>query len=123
METKRQKQVAELVLRNFSLLLQQEGRNIYGHQALVTVTIVRMSPDLTLAKIYLSLFNTEEKAAILLLLQEELVKLRQGLGARIRKVVRIIPHIELHLDDTLDEMYRIDALMQRVHEADKLGKE
>jgi ribosome-binding factor A len=78
---------------------------------------------LTLAKIYLSLFNTEEKAAILLLLQEELVKLRQGLGARIRKVVRIIPHIELHLDDTLDEMYRIDALMQRVHEADKLGKE
>ena len=61
METKRQKQVAEMVKRNFSLVLQEEGLNIYGAKALVTVTTVRMSPDLTLAKIYMSIFNTDHE--------------------------------------------------------------
>jgi ribosome-binding factor A len=119
METKRQKQVSELILRNFSTLLQQEGRNIYGQQAFVTVTIVRMSPDLMVAKIYLSVFNTEEKLSVLQLLQVENVKLRQNLAARIKKLVRVIPHIEFYLDDTLDVMYDVNALMERTHKADE----
>ena len=66
METKRQMQAAELVKRNFSLVLQQEGSYIYGVEPLVTVTGVKMSPDLGQAKIYLSVFNTENKQAVFL---------------------------------------------------------
>ncbi|MEN9609807.1 MAG: hypothetical protein RLZZ628_621 [Bacteroidota bacterium] len=123
MESKRQKQVAELVKRNFSLVLQQEGGYLYGHQVMVTVTNVHMSPDLALAKIYLSVFNTENKQEPLLMLETELLRLRQSLGQRIRKLVRIIPEIALYLDDTIDEMYRVDALMNRLYEDGQMGKE
>ena len=123
METKRQSQVAELVRRNFGLVLQQQGTNIYGAQVLVTVTTVKMSPDLTLAKIYLSVFNTEHKQEPLLLLQEEIVKLRHELGQRIRKLVRIIPEISFYLDDTLDEMFRIDAMMRKLESEGQMGEE
>ena len=123
METKRQNQVAELVRRNFGLVLQQQGTNIYGASVLVTVTTVKMSPDLTLAKIYLSVFNTENKQEPLLLLQEEIVKLRHEMGQRIRKLVRIIPEISFYLDDTLDEMFRIDAMMRKLESEGQMGEE
>lgn len=123
METKRQKQAAELVKRNFSLVLQQEGGYIYGPEPLVTVTEVKVTPDLSLAKIYLSVFNTENKQAVLLEMEEELVRLRQSLAQRIRKHIRRIPDIALYADDTLDEMYRVDALFNRLYEEDQMGGE
>ena len=70
METIKQQQTGELVKRNFSQILQQEGSYIYGSTILVTVTQVKMTPDLGLAKIYLSIFNTEHKQEPLLLLEE-----------------------------------------------------
>ena len=96
MESKRQLQVAELIKRNFSVVLQQEGRYLYGDQALVTVTQVKMSSDLGLAKIYLSVFNTENKQAVILQLEQESTRLRKSLSQRIRKHVRRIPHIDMY---------------------------
>ncbi len=123
METKRQRQVAEMVKRNFGFILQQEGSYIYGTAALVTVTEVKMSPDLMVAKIYLSVYNIEDKQVPVLLLREETVRLRQALGARIRKHVRVIPDIFFHLDDTLDEMYRIQTIFDKLHEDNQMGSE
>ena len=121
MDTKRQKQVAELIKRHFSMVLQKEGSYIYGNEIMVTVTQVRMSPDLSLAKIYLSVFNTENKQAVMIVLEENLHRLRQGLVARIRKHVRRIPEINLYFDDTIDEMYRLDALFKRLHRENQMG--
>lgn len=123
METKRQKQAAELVKRNFSLVLQQEGSYIYGPEPLVTVTTVKITPDLSQAKIYLSVFNTENKQAVLLELQEEVVRLRQSLAHRIRKHIRRIPEIAFFADDTLDEMYRVDRLFNRLYDENQMGEE
>ena len=123
METKRQKQVAELVKRNFSMVLQQEGGYIYGPEVMVTVTSVKMSPDMTLAKIYLSVFNTDNKQAAILELEEHIARLRQSLGNRIRKQIRRIPDINLYLDDTLDEMYRLNALFDRLHDENQMGED
>ncbi len=122
METKRQKQVAELIKRHFSMVLQKEGSHIYGNEIMVTVTQVRMSPDLSLAKIYLSVFNTENKQAVMLILDENLHRLRQSLVARIRKHVRRIPDINLYIDETIDEMYRLDALFKRLHNENQMGE-
>jgi ribosome-binding factor A len=114
METKRQLQVAELIKRNFSIVLQQDGVNIYGAKPMVSVTNVMVSPDLSVAKIYLSVFNTEHKQEPLLLMLEEKARLKSALARRIRSAVRIMPEIDLFLDDTIDEMYRVDNLFRRL---------
>lgn len=122
METKRQKQIAAVVKRNFSVILQQEGSYIYGVEVLVTVTDVKMSPDLGIAKIYLSVYNTENKQAVILALEQHMHRLRQSFSQRIRKQVRRIPNIDFYLDDTLDEMYRLNELFDRLDNEDQLGK-
>lgn len=116
MESKRQKQMAQVLKREFSEVLQQEGRNIY-EDALVTVTNVKVSPDMGLAKIYLSVYNTENKQAVLLKLEDQHHRLKQVFSQRIRKKVRRVPNFDMYLDDTLDEMYRLNALF------DNLGSE
>lgn len=121
MESVRQKQVAEIVKRHFSVLLQQEGSYIYGDQVLVTVTKVKMTPDFSLAKIYLSVYNTENKQEAMLELEENIVRLRQGLASRVRKHVRRIPDIALYLDDTLDEVDRLNDLFDRLHKENQMG--
>jgi len=110
MASKRQEQVAELIRRNFGVVLQNQGNYIYGHQVLVTVTQALVTPDLSLAKIYVSVFNTEDKEAVLGFLQKETRSLKKELAYRIRKHVRRIPDIAIYLDDTLDEMYKLNRI-------------
>ena len=121
-ESKRQLQVAELLRRNFSLVLQQEGGYIYGSDVLVTVTKVKISPDLGSCKIYLSVYNTENKQAVILQLEEEYRKLKQELSQRVRKQVRRIPEFDMYLDDTLDEMYRLNNLFNKLHQEKQMGE-
>ena len=118
MESIKQRQVAELIKRHFSMILQSEGSYIYGPEPLVTVTQVKMTPDFGLAKVYLSIYNTENKQAVILQMEDSYTRLRQSLAARLRKQVRRIPDLKFFLDDTLDELYRIDALMNRVRQGD-----
>jgi len=119
---KRQNQVAELIKRNFGILLQSEGGYIYGHEPLVTVTNVVMSPDMGLAKIYLSVYNTENKQAVLLQLDAERQNLRKGLAKRVRSHVRKIPDIAMYLDDTLDEIFRVGALFKKLEDEGQMGE-
>ncbi len=121
METIRQKQVGELIKRHFSMVLQAEGSYIYGAEVLVSVTSVKMTPDFSLAKIYLSVFNTDNKQATILEMEDQIIRLKQSLVARIRKQIRRIPDIAFYLDDTIDEMYRIDALINRLHDENQIG--
>ena len=114
MESRRQLQAGELIKRHFSTVIREQGTYIYGTEALVSVTKVMMSPDLGLAKIYLSVYNTEDKNAVLLMIREEKTRLKQQLTNRIRKHVRRIPKVDFYLDDTLDEMYKIDELLSSI---------
>ncbi|HMN91096.1 MAG TPA: ribosome-binding factor A [Saprospiraceae bacterium] len=107
--------------RHFSMVLQAEGSYIYGAQVLVTVTNVKMTPDFSLAKIYLSVFNTDNKQATILEMEDQQVRLKQSLAARIRKQVRRIPEIAFYLDDTVDEMYRINAMFEQLHQNNQMG--
>jgi ribosome-binding factor A len=122
METKRQQQVAEVIKRNFGWVLQQEGAYIYGTEPFVTVTAVKMSPDLSIAKIYLSVYNIEDKQTVILELEENYPSLRQKLGARVRRQVRRVPELNFFLDDTLDEMYRLRDLFDRLEDDNQMGE-
>ena len=118
----RQKQVAEMIKRHFSVLLQQEGGYIYGTQVFVTVTNVKMTPDFNVAKIYLSIFNTENKQEVILEMENQYVRLKQALAARIGKHMRRMPDLNFYIDDTLDEMYRVDTLFQRLEADNQMGR-
>ena len=115
MESKRQLQVAEIIKRNMGYVLQQEGSYIYGDEILVTVTSVKVSPDLSQSKIYLSVYNTEGKQSVLLLIEQHQHQLKQALVQRIKKHVRRIPSLSYYLDETLDEMYRLNQLFNKLN--------
>ena len=119
MASRRQLQVGELIRRQFSTVLFEEGRYIYGHEVMVSVTNVIMSSDLGLAKIYVSVFNTENKQAVMLEIDEQLFRLKQSLQKKIRKQVRRIPDIQIFLDETLDEMEKVDKLFEEIHQKKK----
>lgn len=124
MESIRQKQVGELIRRYFSRILMEEGSHIYGRDKLVTVTEVKMTPDLLIAKVYISVYGTEHKQEVILLMEDSMVRLRQALAGKIGKQMRRMPELEFFLDDTVDEMYRVEELLNRINEADKkIGKE
>lgn len=123
METKRQLQVAELIKRNFGLVLQNEGSYVYGPEPLVTVTQVKISPDFSSAKIYLSVYNTEDKQSVILQMDNEMARLKQALSHRIRKHIRRIPEIAFYMDDTLDEMYRLNQLFDKLYEEGHIREE
>lgn len=114
-ESKRQKQVSATILREFSAVLRTEGSYIYGDEPLVTVTNVRMTNDLGIAYIYLSVYNTLYKQEIIKLMWENLQRLRGELGKRIRKQVRKIPMIKFYIDDSLDHVERLDQLFGQMN--------
>lgn len=122
MQTKRQSQIGELIKRNFGPVLQEQGSYIYGG-AFVTVTNVIMSPDLALAKIYVSIYNTDSKETVLTQIRESKHGLKNALVRRIRRHVRRIPDIDFYLDEMVDEMYRVNALFDKLHEEKQMGEE
>ncbi|MBI1225933.1 MAG: 30S ribosome-binding factor RbfA [Bacteroidetes bacterium] len=118
----RQKQVGEMIKRHFSLLLQQEGSYIYGTEPFVTVTNVKMTPDFNTAKIYLSIFNTENKQEVILEMENSYPRLKSALVNRIGKQMRRMPELQFYIDDTLDEMFRVDTLFQRLEADNQMGR-
>jgi ribosome-binding factor A len=122
MESVKQKQVGETVKRHFSMVLQQETPYIeVDNNTLITVTNVKMTPDLSIAKIYLSIYNTDNKQGVLLELQENHSRLKQALGSRLKSHMRRIPDFEMYIDDTLDEMYRLNELFDRLERENQMG--
>lgn len=114
-QTKKQRQVGSLIQHEFSTILQTEGAFIYGVEPLVTVTNVKMSSDLGIAYIYVSVYNVPYKQEVVKELWENLAYLRGQLGKRIRKQVRRIPVLKFYIDDTLDEAEHLDNLFTKIH--------
>lgn len=122
MESIRQKQTAEVIRRHFGTVLMHEGSYIYG-SAFVTVTKVYVTPDISMAKIYLSVYNNDNKQAVIDKISENVYTLKKNLAARIRKHVRRIPEIAFYNDETIDEMYRIDSIFKDLKADGKMGSE
>ncbi len=120
-ETKRMLQVGELVKRNISYVFQQEGSYYYGSEVLVTVTTVKMSSDMGIAKVYLSIYNTENKQAVLLEIEEYAHQIKQSFAQRVRKQMRRIPRLDFYEDETLDEMYRLNKVFGELKSNNQMG--
>ena len=122
MESKRQKQISELVRRQFSMVLQEEGSYIFD-KALVTVTKVVVSPDLQSAKVYLSVFNTDHKMEVMAMMEEHNHRLRYALANKVGKQLRKIPELKFFLDDSLDEFFRMDQILNKLRSENQMGRD
>lgn len=122
MESKRQRQVSELIRRQFSMVLMEQGSYIFD-KAMVTVTRVSISPDLMSAKVYLSVFNTDNKPEVLMNMDENMFQLRHALAAKVGKQLRRMPELKFFLDDSLDEYFKMDQLLHKLRSENQMGSE
>jgi ribosome-binding factor A len=111
MESTRQKKVSRLIQKEVADIFLKKGNEI-AHGKLISITKVRVSPDLSFAKIYLSIFPPVDQEAILKSVQEQGAKIRFELGRKVRSQLRIVPDIAFHIDDSLDYIDNIDRLLK-----------
>lgn len=110
METTRQKKVGRLVQKKLAEYFRKETRNRFGGN-MITVTVVRMSPDLMLAKVYLSIFPSEKQDEVMDIINSTSGEIRYYLGKKIGKQTKNIPELSYFVDDSLDYIERIDDLI------------
>ena len=111
MESTRQHKIARLIQKDMSDILLRYARTLSG--TLISVSEVRVSPDLSIAHIYLSILPQDKVAETMSQIQENTPHFRGELGNLERHQLRIIPEIIFHLDETIDRMERIDELLNR----------
>ena len=103
--------MAALIQKEMGIIFQRMSRDFLNK--LISVTIVRMSPDLGYAKIYLSIFPEQQKDEVFELILKSSSKLRFELGNKIKNQVRKIPEIHFNIDDSLDYAEKIDGLLNK----------
>lgn len=112
--TQRQQKYARLLQKEIGEIFQQDTKSMFGG-AFITVSGVNVSPDLSIASVYLSLTLTKKPQAILEDVREKGKQIRQQLGGRIRNQVRIIPELRFFADETLLEAEKMDKLIASLH--------
>ncbi len=112
MESTRQNKIARLIQKDLGVIFQLESRNLFDG-AMITVTKVTVTKDISIAKIYLSIFVTSDKNALLEKIRIHTREIRYQLGTRIHNQLRIIPELHFFLDDSLDYIENIDNLLHQ----------
>ncbi len=112
MESVRQQKVNKLLQKELAEIFRSEAKNLFGG-AFITVTTVRVSPDLSSAKIYISIMATKDKAEIFKLVLSQTFAIRKRLGIIVGKQLRIVPELQFFLDDSLDYAMKIEELLKK----------
>jgi ribosome-binding factor A len=110
MESTRQSKIARLIQKELSEIFLLQAKSMNG--VLVSVTSVSVSPDLSIARVYISVFPSERGNEIVKNLNGNMKSIRFDLGNRLRHQLRIIPELKFFIDDSLDYLERIDELLK-----------
>ena len=110
MQETRQNKIARLLQKELSQIFQEQTRAMHG--VLVSVTQVRISPDLGVCTAPLSIFPSEKGEEMLQNINRNTAQIRYTLGQRVRHQLRIIPELRFFIDDSLDYIDRIDELLK-----------
>ncbi|MCQ2146776.1 MAG: 30S ribosome-binding factor RbfA [Bacteroidales bacterium] len=108
----RQLKVAREIQKDMAEIIRSKGMAAFGG-AMVTVSEVRVSPDLSIAKTYVSIFPSDKQESVMKLLEENNKALRGELGHKVGKQLRIVPEIVFYLDTSLDYAEHIDELLKK----------
>ena len=111
MRETRQNRISRLLQKELAAIFQSQTRLMRG--VLVSVTRVRISPDLSICTAYLSIFPSEKGEEIIKNISANEKTIRYELGTRVRNQLRIIPELRFFIDDSLDYIERIDELLKK----------
>lgn len=115
MDSRRQQKIAHLLQEEFGNILMTDAKQ-YLKGAFVTLTFVKVTSDLSLARFNMSVLGYQNKQEIIDNLKEHTSEIRRVLGNRMRNDLRKIPELEFYLDDTLDYVEKMDDLFKRIKE-------
>ncbi len=120
----RQQKYSRFVQKEISDIFQRDRRGILQNE-MITVAEVKMSPDLSVAKVYISMMLAKNKEATLDRLNAHKSEIRKELGNKIGKQVRIIPELIFFMDEVEENAFKIDSLINSLHipPADEENKE
>lgn len=116
-ESTRQRKFAKEMLRELSALFQRDIGGMEG--IMLTITQVKVTPDLKLLRVYYTLFPDNERKAIEAFLETENTEIRHLLAQRIRHTVKSIPELEFYYDDTRERANHMDKLFEKIHKEDE----
>lgn len=111
-ETTRQQKVAKQIQRDMSDIFSKEAASVVSG-SMVSVTVVRMSPDLSVAKVYVSVFPFSKGEEAVGRLNENAWMIRKALGTRVKHQLRHVPELMFRLDDSLEYISNIDNLLKQ----------
>ena len=111
METTRQNKIARLLQKELSDIFLLQTKAMHG--VLVSVSAVRISPDMSIARAYLSIFPSEKAEEMCNNINANMRSIRYELGTRVRHQLRIIPELKFFVDDSLDYAQHIDDLLKK----------
>ena len=110
METTIQNKISRLIQKELSEIFLLQTKSMNG--VLVSVSAVRISPDMSIARVYLSVFPSERSQEIVKNINDNMKSIRYELGTRVRYQLRIIPELKFFVDDSLDYIEKIDSLLK-----------
>ncbi|MDR3118919.1 MAG: 30S ribosome-binding factor RbfA [Mediterranea sp.] len=110
METTRQNKIARLLQKELGDIFLLQTKAMPG--ILISVSVVRISPDLSIARVYLSIFPSEKSEELVKNINANMRAIRYELGKRVRHQLRIIPELKFFVDDSLDYIDKIDSLLK-----------
>lgn len=110
--SKRQLKVAREIQRDLAEIIRSKGMAAFDG-AMVTVSEVRISPDLSVAKVFVSIFPSEKQGKVMDLLSEQNRSIRGELGQKIGRQLRIVPELDFFLDTSLDYAAHIEELLKK----------
>lgn len=121
-ESKRQKQVGQLVMEEMSDIFQREGINVIKG-GMVSISKVSVTPDLLEARVYLSLYKIDKPEELMKEIESRTGEWRNQLGRRVRHQLRRVPELQFFLDDTLDHVFKMEELFKSIKTEPKHGEE
>ncbi len=110
-ESMRQQKIGRQIQKDMSDIFSKEAASLL-QGAMVSVTVVRMTPDFALAKIYLSIFPFDKAPAVMDALRENSWMIRKALGGRVKNQLRHVPELAFYIDDSLEYIETIDKLLK-----------
>jgi len=112
-ESKRQKQVAAVILHEMNEIFNRLGLTMIDG-GMISISGVKVTPDLLEARIYLSLFKVENPNLVLKLIEDKSWEIKKMLAAKVKHQLRRIPVIQYLLDDTLENVFKLEALFAQL---------
>jgi ribosome-binding factor A len=112
-ESKRQQRFAGVIQQDLAEIFQRDGQ-AWLPSVMVTVTKVRVTPDLAIARIYLSFFNIKDAKEAIAQIRSRSNEIRYKLGSRIKNQARIVPQLEFFIDDTNEYVAHMDKLFEKI---------